>query len=274
MAEVSKCILCKSNLPTSDTLKCPVCQSTQTKFDVWKSSNLYKSIKLIITAIFIPIVLWWISTSYANTQQALADKEKKIAEISSITPLLKNSRINLYSTCLNMSKTKCVEKLSNNINLFTATVSNVQEKVSIHKPDLVPSILVLSTLDVEDEVSSIWNDYFVCIDKTSNEILCNSKRKKRPLMQLEVADFMINYIECDLQQEIIKLKGGQVSNYCSQTISYREKLAKELPNEIMVNYSGFRLPKELFSIKNKIIEDVILPGSGLTVTKNGKSITY
>lgn len=276
MEEKSYCLICKNESLPKGALICPVCQSAQTVFEVRKHKypNIFKFAKVLATAIFIPAVLWFISTKYADRQQNLLEREKKIAEISSITPHLRNSRFNLYSTCLNMEKSKCVDKISKNINLFNASVSNVLEKTSIHKPDLVPSVLVLSTLNVESEVSNIWNRYFVCLEEGFNEVHCNSVRKKYPLMQLEVADFIIDYIECDLQLEISKLKKMEYSSYCNKTVSYRKNVAKQLPREIMKKYDGSRLPKELYGIKDKIIQEYILPGSGLTVTINGEPKKY
>ena len=118
------CCICGSELLTNNVKQCHICLKYQTNLQstLCDYPHLTKGLKVVLTAICIPLLIFGLTTWILNFQSANNLKQNKISEISSSIPLLKAARAEMYINCMGLSKEDCAKNIHKSMNDYLHTV--------------------------------------------------------------------------------------------------------------------------------------------------------
>jgi hypothetical protein len=262
-----KCRLCRSPLPEPGALVCPECGKPQTRLQefVENHSVEIELAKLLLTALLIPFLLWLVSFSHDSREKARDTASTRYAEIVAALPRISAAQMLLYEPCVGTNSESCAASVDAALGEYLKAENDFGEVIVRHFPELKPSVILLSSLDhaISFEVSSLWQEYFACVEAYKEVLGCADQRRRYPLRSLQVAKFLIDFLDCKASLSLAQQLGSDAAPSCEAIIRARSGIALDRPTQAMRSFDGIRVPREISKIHDEIWTRYLVPGSNL-----------
>lgn len=273
-----KCIFCNASID-SNALFCKECDKKQTKINYIIEKWSIKGLMTLIFSLVVSLILWYIPTQYAEKKQEIDTIEQANKDILGLISKLEATFTLAYEPCMGASKEECIKQVEIINKTFLENTYSLQSKISLYYPELVPTVKLLEfmNLTLSRELLDFWSDYAQCLqNKQSDWMICKEDKRKRPLQNIQVAKFILEYLSHKVQK-IVSLKTGKaLSKYSDDIIKIRETACLILPQKELKSFNGWRKEIELNGKKglefldfrpiyNIIWQEYLVPGSRLNV---------
>ncbi len=265
MDSPTSCQSCGSELPAAASRWCPECDRPQTAWQhkLDRHPHSMAVVKFLAGAVLIPLALWVVATIYSNRQDDRAEADRRRAELTAVVPQIRAARATLYDACVGSDRPGCAESLNRALATFDLTRAKLRDVVNRQLPALAPTALLLSSLDVAFDASEIWGLYFDCVSEGETQSECEALRRGYVMRELEIASYLIDYIECRVLTDLGAENDDPVPHFCGAVLEARERLAFEAPRRALATYDGVRFPREFQQVTDTIWCEALVPGMGL-----------
>ncbi len=96
---------------------------------------------------------------------------------------------------------------------------------------------------------------------------CDYEKRRYPLQGVEVALFLIDYLECKVLLVLASDYRRPIASYCATMVDKRDNVALVKPNKTLGSFNGVRLSQRIETVHDEIWLSYIVPGSGLVLDK-------
>ena len=268
------CVSCGKPLEQAGADRCNACQSPQRGIALWfyKHGAVLDLIKATLLAILVPLIIFLATQTYTRqVEQNKKEKEKYDQVLGSLADA-KIALASLYQPCFDAWQ-KCRSATDTRLSTYRGHVARFALAVNRYEPDFDPSIQLLQSMDgaVAEDLRQIWGEFSRCMITRNDALVCDEMRRRRPVIHLQAAQFVMAYLACAVESRYATERGEQMSTRCWAIMTERQTICYDQPAELVQAYAdaiekgdakgSVRLP--FHEVTNAIIDDFLLPGSEL-----------